>query len=189
MVYKRHKNCQSVLTYLQVWGELVRIFFRSLLGLWEALFWRWRSDYPKGDNCSICGPVSFFVRGSDLALGHVLVSFSIQGVLIYSFILFNGKCEVWLWCLADVGIFGWFCDIWLILWYLDDIGIFGWYCDFWLILWYLADIGIFGWYSEIWLKLWNLAEIVKFSQNCVIMMGYLGDIVKSGWYSDIWLIK
>ena len=26
------------------------------------------------------------------------------------------------------------CEIWLILWYLADIVIFGWYCDIWLIL-------------------------------------------------------
>ena len=34
------KTAKSVLPYVQVSGELVRIFFRSLLGLWEALFWR-----------------------------------------------------------------------------------------------------------------------------------------------------
>ena len=30
------------------------------------------------------------------------------------------------------------------LWNLAEIVIFGWYCDIWLILWYLADIVIFG---------------------------------------------
>ena len=33
----------------------------------------------------------------------------------------------------------WNLDIW-ILWNMTDIVIFGWYCDIWLILWYLADI-------------------------------------------------
>ena len=80
-----------------------------------------------------------------------------------------------------VVIFGWYCDIWLILWYLADIVIFrwysdkadivifGWYCDIWLILWYLvkivilADIVILCWYWNIWLILWFLAEFVNFA--------------------------
>ena len=52
------------------------------------------------------------------------------------------------WYLADIVIFGWYCDIWSKLWYLAEIVIFGWYCDIMLILWYLADIVIFGWYCE-----------------------------------------
>ena len=35
------KTAISVLPYVQVPGELVRIFLHSLFWLWEALFWRW----------------------------------------------------------------------------------------------------------------------------------------------------
>ena len=34
------KTAKSVLPYVQVPGEVVRIFVRSLLWLWEARFWR-----------------------------------------------------------------------------------------------------------------------------------------------------
>ena len=64
MVYERHKNCQIGITISPGLRGTCQNFFSFTIGVVGGTFLEVIAQiYSKGDNCSICGPVSFFVRG------------------------------------------------------------------------------------------------------------------------------
>ena len=63
MVYQRHKNCQIGITICPGLRRTGQNFFPFTIGVVGDTFLEVIAQiYSKGDNCSICGHVSFFVR-------------------------------------------------------------------------------------------------------------------------------
>ena len=62
--FERHKNCQIGITISPGLRGTCQNFFSFTIGVVGGTFLEVIAQiYSKGDNCSICGPVSFFVRG------------------------------------------------------------------------------------------------------------------------------
>ena len=64
MVYQRHKNCQIGITICPGLRRTGQNFFSFTIGVVGGTFLEVIAQiYSKGENCSICCSVSFFVRG------------------------------------------------------------------------------------------------------------------------------
>ena len=95
------RNPKLGLLKILIWGS-VSVFVRGVI-------WQWAERY----NCNIMSQIlSFLTHLTSLPVGSISSSHSKISAICW--------CQNW--------------DIWLILRYLVKIGIFGWYCDIWLIL-------------------------------------------------------